>query len=395
MSPLLPSQHPLLQVMFELYAILTNVGTERNFNLSIGSKVADRRRSAAGKLGEAAAVLAMVAAVTLAVATRVHAQAVPSAVAVLAGDRGDIREALRGSKAGATIIVRPGRYDLSGTTLPANIVLYAPDGATIVGSIAIPGPNTVIRGFTFEGGTVDLSKSQSVSVGQCVFLGGTTSIKVDDATNALIINNDFRKVTGGVITGWSLDRSTISGNHFIDCGQCINLDFNNDRTRGRDIVIERNVFRGTTRMPIEVGPLGAYTEDLVVRDNWAADFKNRGPDPGQSMSTFVAYSIVPTHGVNSHIVNNYAIAGNRGAGAIGIELDGSGEIYGNKVEDFSYGAVVYGAGFNVHDNSFVNATQAPVLNYAHRLGRMERNDTGIERVRVPPSLPQRRLWPSQ
>ena len=81
-------------------------------------------------------------------------------------------------------------------TLPPNSVLYAPDGATVVGSIAIPGPNTVIRGFTFEGGTVDLSNSRSASVGQGAFLGGTTSIKVDGATNALIINNAFHNVTG-------------------------------------------------------------------------------------------------------------------------------------------------------------------------------------------------------
>jgi mRNA-degrading endonuclease toxin of MazEF toxin-antitoxin module len=107
-----------------------------------------------------------------------------------------MREVLRGSREGATIIARPGRYDLSGMTLPPKSVVYAPDGATVVGSIAIPGPNTVIRDFTFEGGTVDPSNSRSASVGQCAPLGGTTSIKVDGATNALIINNAFHNVTG-------------------------------------------------------------------------------------------------------------------------------------------------------------------------------------------------------
>jgi hypothetical protein len=183
-------------------------------------------------------------------------------------------------------------------------------------------------------------------------------------------HNDFHGVTGVVITGSGLDRSTIFGNHFVDCGQCINLDFNNDTARGRDIVIERNIFTGTARMPVEVGPLGAYTENLVLRDNWAADFKNRGPDPGATASTFVAYSVVPTRGVNTVIKGNYAIAGSRGRGAIGIELDGSGEIASNYIQDFSYGAVVYGAGFNVHENTFVNATQGPVLNYAKRSGRI-------------------------
>src|SRR3546814_1020716 len=110
-------------------------------------------------------------------------------------------------------------------------------------------------------------------------------------------------------------------------------------------------------MPVEVGPIGAYTEALVVRDNWAEDFSNRGPDPGDTMSTFVAYSVVPTYGVNSVITGNYAIAGRRGRGDIGIELAGSGEIAGNHIEDFRFGSIVYGAGFHVHDNLFLNATK--------------------------------------
>src|SRR3546814_9262647 len=108
----------------------------------------------------------------------------------------------------------------------------------------------------------------------------------------------------------------ISGNHFFGCGQCINLAFTDNRSRGQGIVIERNIFRGTARMPVEVGPIGAYTENLIVRDNWAADFRNRGPDPGDTMSTFVAYSLVPTHGVNTVITGNYASAGSRGPGDI-------------------------------------------------------------------------------
>src|SRR3546814_14198446 len=87
---------------------------------------------------------------------------------------------------------------------------------------------------------------------------------------------------------------------------------------------------------LEVGPIGAYTENLIVRDNWAADFRNRGPDPGDTMSTFVAYSLVPTNGVNTVITGNYASAGSRGPGDIGIELAGSGEIAGNYIEGFRY-----------------------------------------------------------
>jgi hypothetical protein len=310
--------------------------------------------------------------------------------AAVAVDTVTIEEAMERARPGDAVTIPPGNYQISHLVVTPNTILYAPQGATIIGDMIVRGPKTVIRGFTFAAGMVDISNSQSVTIGDCAFNGGTTAIKLDGASDALIINNDFHAVTGGVITGSGLDRSTISGNHFFDCGQCIKLDFDNDTTRGRDIVIERNIFTGTTRMPLEVGPLGAYTENLVVRDNWAEDFKNRGPDPGGTASTFVAYSIVPTRGVNTVIRGNYAIAGSRGRGAIGIELDGSGEIAGNYIQDFNYGAVVYGAGFNVHENAFVNARQGPVLNYAKRSGRIAGNRTGDQMPKM--ARPERRTW---
>jgi hypothetical protein len=305
------------------------------------------------------------------------------------GDPSAIERALRHASRGSTVIVEAGRYKISKLAVPAGITLYAPKGASIIGNMTAHGPGTVIRGFTLEAGMIDLSNSRSVTVGDCTFNGGTTSIKLDDAGDALIINNDFRQVSGGVVTGWGLDRSTISGNHFFDCGQCINLAFNNNRTQGRDIVIERNIFNGVARMPVEVGPIGAYTENLIVRDNWAENFKNRGPDAGDTMSTFVAYSLVPTNGVNTLVSGNYAIAGDRGAGDIGIELAGSGEISDNHIEDFRYGAIVYGADFYVHGNRFLNTTEAIVLNYAKLSGRIVHDEPTL-RLTTPPG---RRSWP--
>ena len=304
-------------------------------------------------------------------------------------DARTIEDAIRRASRGATVIVQPGEYRVSNLEVSPDLTLYAPKGATIIGNLVARGPGTVIRGITLKGGTIDISNSRSVSIGDCDFSGGETAIKLDNASDALIINNDFRGVAGGVITGWGLDQSTISGNHFFGCGQCINLAFNNDPTRGRGIVIERNIFRGTARMPIEVGPIGAYTKDLIVRDNWAEDFRNRGPDPGDTMSTFVAYSLVPTYGVNTVIRRNYAIAGSQGRGDIGIELNGSGEISGNHIEDFRFGAIVYGAGFNVHDNVFLNTTEAVVLNYASHPGRIVIE----EQVSITIRPPERRIWP--
>lgn len=388
--------------LFKLYAIRGNVVEGRKALSDAPKGEARRPAYTAPRMmgwGAALLVLAAVAGVTVLgirstarTATNVPTKAGVSEAALASDHAATIEDEIRRSGPGATIVIRPGLYRISDLVLTPNTTLYAPQGAIIVGRLVARGPNTVVRGFTFSAGTIDISNSQSVTIGECAFDGETTAINLDGASNALVINNDFHNVAGNVITGWGLDRSTISGNHFFDCGQCINLDFNNDPTRGRNIVIERNVFIGTARMAVEVGPLEAYTENLVVRDNWAADFKNRGPDPGETMSTFVAYSIVPTHGVNTVITRNYATAGARGRGAIGIELDGSGKIARNYIQDFDYGAIVYGAGFNVHHNAFVATKYASVLNYAKRPGRIAHDGAG-QQMPVIARPPERRVWP--
>jgi acetyltransferase-like isoleucine patch superfamily enzyme len=289
---------------------------------------------------------------------------------------------------GATIIVRRGRYQAHKLALPHQAVLHAPEGADFIGTVVSPGSAALVRGITFVGGTIDLSNSSHVTIAECRFTDGITAIKLHGAINALIVNNDFRRMRGAVVTGWGLNRSTISGNNFLEIGQAIDLHFKTDRSRGRNIVIERNIFAGTTRMPIEVGPLGAFTENLVVRENWAEDFRNKGPDPGDTMSTFVAISIVPTYGVNTLIADNYVGAGQNGRGSIGIELDGSGEIVRNVTQDFNYGAIVYGTGFKVRDNAFLNTTQATVLNYANRAGTIQLEPV----LSVFPRRPERRTW---
>jgi hypothetical protein len=291
-----------------------------------------------------------------------------------------------------TIIFPPGTYKVSTLKLGAGIYLYAPKSATIVGNIIARGPTTTIQGITFAGGTVDISGSSGVTVGDCAFNGSTAAIKLDNANDVLIVNNDFNSnLSVGSIAGWALDHAMITGNHFANCLQCISLDFVNDPGRGRNIVIERNTFTGTRRMPLEVGPVGAYTRNLVVRNNWAADFVNRGPDARQEESTFVAYSVVPTYGINSLIADNYAIAGAHGRGRIGIELNGSGTVIGNYITDFDFGAIVYGRGFSVHDNSFVNTRDASVLNYAKEEGVIRENSA--KPPAAPVSRPERVSWP--
>jgi nitrous oxidase accessory protein NosD len=278
-----------------------------------------------------------------------------------------IQDALSAAMPGDTVTIPAGVYDVSDLSLPPNVTLYAPDGATIIGNLHVRGPNTVVQGFTFAGGMVDLGNSQGATIRDCVFNGGEASITFDGAADAHIANNDFNNVAGGAVTGWGLNQSTISGNHFVNCTQGIDLNFNNDPTRGLDIVVEQNTFTNTARMPIEVGPGGAYTSNLIIRGNWSdnSNLSNPAADGG------VAYSIISTNGVNTLIEGNYA-KGPPGPG-IGIEMDGSGEIKNNYIDTFEFGIIVFGSGFNVHDNTVVNTPLGAVVNYSGRDGIIENN----------------------
>jgi hypothetical protein len=281
-----------------------------------------------------------------------------------------IQSLIQSAAPGAIVTVPGGTYDVSGLALPSNITLKAGGDVTLQGNMAVKGSNTVVSGFNFSGGNIDISSSNGVTIQNNIFKGGAHSVRFDGARDALIANNSFHNVTNTVLDGWGLDQSTISGNKFFDCYQPINLPFNNIQTQGRDITVEGNYFTGTGRMPIEVGPIGAYTSNLVVKGNWSENMKNVGQQDG--WSTDVAYSIVPTYGVNTQIKGNYA----QGLGTgVGIEMNGSGEISGNYIENFWYGTIVYGSGFNVHDNAFVKQSIQTALNYSGKSGTVADNQT--------------------
>jgi hypothetical protein len=251
-------------------------------------------------------------------------------------------------------------------SLPANVTLVAPQGATINGNLHITGANTTVQGFTFDGGMVDIGNSSGATVQGNVFNSGSAGVTFNGADNAHIVDNSFNNISGGAVDGWGLNTSTISGNHFSSVTQGINLDFNDDPSRGNDITVDHNTFANTARMPIEVGPGGAYTSNLVISNNYSdnSNLTNQAADGA------VAYSIISTNGVNSLIEGNYA-KGLPGPG-IGIELAGSGEIKDNVTDTYQYGIVVYSPGFNVHDNAN-NSSIAGVLNYANATGTMQNN----------------------
>src|SRR5262245_48822991 len=114
-------------------------------------------------------------------------------------DLATIQESIAAAMPGDTVTIAAGVYDISDLVLPSGITLQASGDATIVGNLIVGGANATIKGFTFAGGTVDLGNSDGASVTDCVFNGGTASIKFDGASDAQIANNDFHNVSGNVI----------------------------------------------------------------------------------------------------------------------------------------------------------------------------------------------------
>ena len=108
---------------------------------------------------------------------------------------------------------------------------------------------------------------------------------MNGASFGTVINNDFNAAQGNVLGQYNLDNITIDGNHFTDCWQPISIQepTSADHSLGRNIHIERNVFFGTQRAAIEVGPASTgaeYFSGLVVHDNFFDNFNNLTGDPG-------------------------------------------------------------------------------------------------------------------
>jgi hypothetical protein len=203
---------------------------------------------------------------------------------------------------------------------------------------------------------------------------GAEAIKALGASNALIDHNDFEDVTGSTLVLWNVDSSTITLNSFINVRQGIDCLFSAPG-HGSD-TYSQNYFSGVSRMPIECGTGGAsgYVafSDLVIDGNYAENFT--WPTSGDTSGN-VAYSIVGGDGgVDSRVTNNTALG--NGAMSIGIELNRTGVVSGNRITNIGWACVeVYAtSGFDVENNNLSNCPE-PVGNYSNGSGTIENNAT--------------------
>jgi hypothetical protein len=343
-----------------------------------------------------------------------------NATHVVAGDSvATIQSKLNALPSGGTLVFEGNTtFDFQGTTLvgksgvtiladgPVDIV-NAP-GAGTRGAMDFSGQSGwTIRGrapgegFVFDRSLINATDAKDWAVGNCIFNGQAANgydgaaIRMNGASFGTVINNDFNNAQGNVLGMYDLDNITIDGNHFTDCWQPVSIQepTNADHSLGRNIAITNNVFLGTQRAAIEVGPssTGAeYFSNLTVTGNYFDDFDNRG-----GAGTLLPISLVGQAAENTTVTGNYIYRGPNDAGDIGvaIEMTGTGEVSNNTIENFAYAALTYQSGWNVHDNAVYNDGSSPYFGFANN-GSGSGSFGAVSALTDPlaPALPIRLDW---
>jgi len=211
---------------------------------------------------------------------------------------------------------------------------------------------------------------------------------MNGAAFGTVINNDFNNAGGNVLGMYDLDNITLDGNRFTDCWQPISIQepTTANTSLGRNIIIQRNVFFGTERVPIEIGPASTgaeYFSGLVVDSNYI-DASNNNADTG----TLIGISLVGQAAEDTKVTNNFIRRGDADAGEVGvaIEMTGSGLVAGNTIWNMPFAVLTYQSGWDVHHNSVYNDGSSPYYGF-------ENNGTGSGTFRdnvhhsAPPDLP--------
>ena len=339
---------------------------------------------------------------------------------VLAGDSpATIQSKLNALPTGGTLVFKAGTFDFHGTTITGKsgvtiwadgqVNIFNAPGAGTSGAFDLSGKTDwTIRGrapgegFVFEGSLINADNASRWAVGDSTFNDQASNgyngsaIRMNGASFATVINNDFNRAGGNVLGMYDLDNITFDGNHFTDCWEPISIQepSTGDRSLGRNIVMERNVFIGTQRAAIEVGPSpsGAeYFSGLVVNNNYFDDFNNTG-----GAGTLLPISLVGQAAENTTVTNNFIRRGPNDAGDVGvaIEMTGTGEVTNNTISNFSFAALTYQSGWNVHGNTVYNDGSSPYYGFANNgsgTGTFG-SENEVSSPPATPGLPTRVTW---
>ena len=340
---------------------------------------------------------------------------------VHAGDSAAVIQAkLDSVPAGNTLVFEKGTYDFGGSTIvgksgvtvwaDGQVAIHNAPGANTGGAFDFAGQSDWTiggkapgKGFIFHGSLIDASNaSGNWSIGNSQFHNQQpngfdgSAIRMNGASSGTIVNNDFIGAGGNVVGMYNLNHIRIEGNHFIDCYEPISLQgpTNGDTSFGNDIVIARNVFLGTQRAAIEIGPAilpgMEHFSGLVIDSNYFDNFNNIAES-----GTLLAISAVGQLSENTTITNNYISRGPNDAGEVGvaIEMTGTGEVSGNTIVNFAFAALAYQSGWNFHNNVVHNDGSGPYYGLANNGNGWGTFALSTEILALQaPLLPVRALW---
>jgi len=214
------------------------------------------------------------------------------------------------------------------------------------------------QGFVFQGARIDATGASQFAVGNTVFSGQPSNgfdgsaIQLNGASFGTVINNDFTNAQGNVLGMYNLDNMIFDGNHFTNCWQPFSIQTPDppNQNLGRNIIIRRNVFLGTRRAAIEMGPNATgweYFSGIVVDNNYFDAFNNA---PGQGPA-LLAISLVGAASVDTTVTNNFIRVGSKNVGnGAAIEVTGTGLTKNNVIWGWRFAGFTYQNGWTVRDN---------------------------------------------
>jgi hypothetical protein len=331
-----------------------------------------------------------------------------------------IQEKMAAVQPGGSVVFESGSYDFGGATIQGKsgvtvwadgqVVINSAPGAGSGGAFDFSGQtdwtiggNSPGNGFVFNGSLINATNaSGNWTIGNCTFNDQQSNgfdgsaIRMNGASYGTIVNNQFNNSGGNVVGMYNLDHITIDGNHFVDCFQPISIQSPTtaDATFGNNIVIENNVFLGTQRVAVEIGPAPAGTEyfsGVVINNNYFDNFNNT-----VGHGTLLAVSVVGQSSENTTITHNFINRGPANAGEVGvaIEMTGTGHVSDNTIVNFTYAALTYQNGWNVHDNLVYNDGSSPYYGFANNGSGSGIFGTALELASLPvsPPIPSRIVW---
>lgn len=344
----------------------------------------------------------------------------PSGATVSSGaSLASIQAAVNGLASGHALVMGAGTYNFAGggITLKSNTQIVTSGAVTINN----PPAHATAAAFNLNGltgasvrgdvaghlilsaGMVDLSNSTGCSVGNVVFNGGDSTafdgaaVRINSATQALIINCDFNNVNSNIVGNFDWDNVTCDGLHVTGgTGQFCTIQNGGDVNRGRNLKFQRCHFDQWGRGVIESAGTADGTDtgtptyflNMLIDNNLFTNYGNAATDPS-IVNSVGPISIVARAQTGTVISNNFIVKGTfslpRGGFTEAIEINSSNGVcntFANTTSSVDSPNPTYGsAGQNFHNNFIFGASQP-----------IPANNTILGSAPTVPSAPTRVAW---